>query len=167
MLDKLGEILLKSKIEKANSGRKRSFLPWHRIEKIALIINKEEALNKSAIDAYIERTKKHVEVFHIELSSKEPSYSDWECFASKDKSLLKMPKNKRLSALKNKEFDLVINTCENEFFSSALSSSLSAPLKCGAGSQFSDSDLIIKKTTKGGLLSYLDDVVTYLKMIKS
>lgn len=168
MLNKLSERILKSKIKKDNALRSRAFLPWDKIDKIALIISNEEALNKSAIDKYLERTKKYVEVFHIELKSKEPTYNDWECFAKKDKSVLKFPKNNKLNKLKSKHFDLVINACpQDELFSTALASTLNAPLKCGSGSRFNDCDLIIKRTERTELLKYLDDVTHYLKMIKS
>jgi hypothetical protein len=168
MFGKIGEIVLKSKIEKDNAIRSRKFLSWDNIENIALIVSKEQDLNKSAIDKYIERTKKHIEVFHIELSSKEPSYGDWECFARKDKSLLQLPKKSRIDALRSKHFDLVINTCEeNSFFSTAVSSSLNAALKCGSSNRFNDTDLIIKKTEPFNLIKYLDDIVVYLKMIRS
>ncbi|MCC6372246.1 MAG: hypothetical protein IT236_14675 [Bacteroidia bacterium] len=168
MLNNLAEILLKSKIEKDNAQRKRRFLNWDKIEKIALIVSKDEALNKSAIDTYIERTKKYVEVFHIELNSKEPSYGDWECFSKKDKSLLRLPKKNRIEKLKTKNFDLVINTSNtDELFSTSLSSSINAALKCGTSERFNDTDLIIVKKESGNLIKYLDDVVTYLKMIKN
>lgn len=167
MLTKLSELILKAKIRKDNAIRNRKFLSWDEITKIALIIDKEQNLNKSVLDKFIERTQKHVEVFHLELQSKEPSYHDWQCFGKKDKSVLKLPKNNKLTALKSKQFDLVINTCsENDFFSTALVSSLNAPLKCGLGNRFNDCDLIVKRSETTNLIKYLDDVTHYLKMIK-
>jgi hypothetical protein len=166
MLRRISEIVLKSRIEKDNAIRSRKFMSWDNIDKIALIVHKEQVHNKSAIDSYIARTNKHVEVFYLEPHSKEPSYGDWECFTKKDKSLLGLPKKERLNALKSRHFDIVINTCDADFFSTAISSALNAPLKCGSSGYYKDTDLIITKSEPFNLIKYLDDTVIYLKMIR-
>jgi hypothetical protein len=167
MLSSIAKILVKSQITRENTTRKKKFLPWDNIEKIALIINKDDSVNKSAIDKFVEGTRKYVEVFYIEIKSKDSSYNDWHCFSKKDRSLFNLPKKNIESGLRHKKFDVVINTCEGDnLFSTAICSSLSAPLKCTTSSKFNDGDMIIKKTEPFHLLNYLADTIKYLKMIR-
>lgn len=168
MLNKLAEITLRSQITKNNSSRQKQFLPWDKIQKIALIISKDTTINKSAIDKFINDSQKYVEVFFIELSSKEPSYGDWNCLTKKDKSLLSLPKNQTFEGLKDKKFDLVINAANQSIlFASAITSALKAPLKCSQATNYNEAELIIEKTEPFNLINYLNDVVKYLKMIKT
>lgn len=167
MLRSIAQISLRSKIRRDNLARQKKFLPWDKIEKIALIIDKDNSLNKSALDKFVEETKKYIQVFYIEISSKQPTYHDWKCFSKKDTSLLHLPKKNLESQLKHKQFDVVINTCsEKNLFSASLCSSLSAYLKCSMSNDHNVSDLIIKKTEPFDVISYLNDVIKYLKMIR-
>lgn len=168
MLNKLAEITLRSQITKNNSTRQKQFLPWDKIQKIALVISKDETINKSAIDKFISDSQKHIEVFFIELSSKTPGYGDWKCYTKKDKTLLGLPKNTVTQDLATKKFDLVINAANHStLFASAITSALQAPLKCAQATNFSEAELIIEKTVPFNLINYLNDVVKYLKMIKT
>ena len=158
---------LGSKINKDNLGRKRHFIPWDQVQKIALVLHKNDEVNKSAMDKLLDGTKKFVEVFYVELSSKAPSYSDWRCFSKKDASLLGLPQQAVLSELQKKSFDLVINTSnDSELFATALVSTLKAPFKCGCSKKYNDVDLIIKKTEPYNVMNYLDEVLRYVKMIR-
>src|SRR4051812_26298355 len=94
MLSFIARMAVRAKAEKGLKTRTRKFLPWEKIEKIALIICKDAYVNKSAIDKFIHDSKKYIEVFYIELRSKEPSFGDWQCFSKKDRSLLKLPTTK-------------------------------------------------------------------------
>lgn len=167
MLTNFAEILLKSKIERDNRQRHKKFLPWDKIERIALITNNQLAGNKSAVDKFIEQSGKYIEVFLVETENKEATYADWHCFVKKDRSLFKLPRKQKLEALAGKQFDLVINTCpDDNLFATSLSSALKASLKCGASSRFMDTDLIIKFSEPFNLPGYLGNVVKYLKMIR-
>jgi len=168
MLKTIAEISLKSKVNRENEPIKKQFLPWDRIEKIAIVIRKHDDLNKSEIDRFVEATQKYIEIFFVELDSKLPTYSDWHCFSKKDKSLLKLPKNNLIKELKKKQFDLVINTStEDDLFSIALSSSLLSVIQCDSSDRFNNADLIIKKNDKYSIIDYLKEVIKYLKMIKN
>ncbi len=168
MINKLAEITLRSQVAKDNLTLPKYFLSWDKIEKIALIISKDETINKSALDKFIGDSQKYVEVFFIELNSKEPSFGDWKCFTKKDKSILSLPKKTSSNHLINKKFDLVINASNNfQLFASAITSTLKAPVKCGQTSGFNEVQLIIQKTVPFNLINYLNDVVKYLKMIKT
>jgi hypothetical protein len=168
MLKGIARILLRSKINRDNLTRKKKFLSWEKIEKIALIIDKNTHLNKSILDKFVEETKKYIQVFYIEIDSKGPTYHDWKCFSKKDRSFFHLPKKKLESELKHKQFDVIINTCnENNLFSASLCSSLSAYLKCGRDNDHNVSDLVIKKAETSDLIGYLNDVIKYLKMIKA
>lgn len=167
MLNKLAEITLKSQVAKDNSATQKQFLPWDKIQKVALVISKDQTINKSAIDKFISDSQKHVEVFFIELNSKEKSFGDWKCFTKKEKSLLNLPKKPILDELQSKKFDLVINASTNfNLFASAITSGIKAPVKCGQHNGFNEVQLIIQKTEPFNLINYLNDVVKYLKMIK-
>jgi len=168
MLGALAKMILKSKIKRDNLRRQKKFMPWEQIEKMALIIETQDSLNKSLIDKFIDDTKKHIEVFYIELQSKEPSYNDWHCFSKKDKSLWNLPAKSVESELRTKKFDAVINTCtETNLFAMSVCSSVPAYLKCGEHAGFNLADLIIKNTQPFNLKNYLDETVRYLKMIRT
>lgn len=168
MINKLAEITLRSQVAKDNLALPKYFLSWDKIEKIALIISKDETINKSALDKFIADSQKYVEVFFIELNSKQPSFGDWKCFTKKDKSLLSLPKKTISNDLINKKFDLVINASNNfQLFASAITSTIKAPVKCGQTNGFNEVQLIIQKTVPFNLINYLNDVVKYLKMIKT
>lgn len=167
MLSSLARFRLRSRIKKDNTGRKKQFMPWEKIEKIALVLHGHDGLNKSAIDRFIDDTKKFVEVFYIDLKSKTPAYADWRCFSKKDASVLSLPRPVVFDELKNKKFDLVIATPgHNAQFAAALVSGMQAPFKCGFTGDFNEVDLIIERPRPGQLSSYLEDVMKYLKMIK-
>ncbi|PBQ30708.1 hypothetical protein CNR22_02605 [Sphingobacteriaceae bacterium] len=167
MFKALAKIILRSRVSQENAIRQKKFIPWDKIENVALIIEKQESLNKSVIDRFIDESKKHVEVFYIETDSKDKTYGDWNCYSKKDKSLWNLPKKEKESELKTKKFDAVINTCsETNLFAIAVFSSLAAYLKCAQNNSFNLPDLIIKKTDAFSLKNYLDETVKYLKMIK-
>lgn len=164
----IAESLLRSQIKKDNSGVKKQFIPWDNIQRIALIIEGNDHFNKSALDKFIAESKKYVEVFYVELKSKQATFSDWQCFSKKDKNTVSLPKKELLEALKKKQFDLVINTIhEDELYAVSLCSSLPAPFKIGHSGKYNDVNLIIKRIEHHNLISYLNDALRYLKMIKS
>ncbi len=164
----IANILVKAKIKRETLGRKKAFLTWHQIEKIALLIESSETINKSEIDVFIRDTKKYVEVYYLELQSKQATYSDWNCLTKKDQTLLKLPKAAIESAFKQKAFDLVLNTCsEKNLFAISLSNSNAAPLHCNVGNKFNDADLIVKRLFNQKLVNYLSNVLIYLKMIRN
>ncbi len=167
MFAALAKIILKSRIEKENNSRKKRFLSWDAIQKMALLIEHDPKLNKSQIDRFVQESGKYVEVFYIETTSELSSFGDWHCFTRKETGFLKLPKQNSLVELKGKKFDLLINTCNSHnLFAIALSSSIEATLKLGTASKFSESDMIISKNEGLGLLAYLKVVDSYLKMIK-
>ena len=167
MLKAIAEISLKTKIAKDNSLRKKQFLPWSKIEKIALILNEKDRINKSKIDNFISKTEKFVEVFYVELNSKQVTYDDWQCFSRKDKSLLNLPKEILLRQLAARKFDVVINTANDDnLYAISIASSIHAPLRCGSSSKFDDVDLIVKKTSPDDVINYLNNVINYIKMIR-
>lgn len=164
----IAEILVKSKVKRESLQRKKAFLNWQKIEKIALIIEEKDAFSKSEIDAWIKETAKYVEVFYIDLKSKQPQYNDWHCFTRKDKSLLGLPNTNSTNLIKNKQFDLLINTCEeSNLFSISLSANCGAQLHCSSSNLYNEADLIVKRLLNQKLLNYLNNVLYYLKMIKT
>jgi len=164
----IAEMIVRSKIEKESTGRKKQFLSWEKIEKIALIIGKNETLNKSAIDKFIQDSKKFIEVFYVELNSRQPTYGDWHCFSKKDASLLKLPTARVTEDLAKKDFDLVINTAgEDELFPVALCTALPAAYKCSSSAKYNNTVLVVERSVPNNLTDYLNDTFKYLKMIKA
>lgn len=166
MLRWLAELLLKHRIQRANALRNPRFLQWDHIEKIALILDGREPINKNEMDRFIGATQKFVEVFYVEPQAATPSFSDWRCFSKKDRSVLQLPKNPVTDELQQKKFDLVINTAQNDLYSNAVAAALPAPFKCGnSGAELTD--LLILRKSQLPVLQHLNDVVTYLKMIRT
>ncbi len=167
MINKLTEIILKSQISKNNTSLKKKFLPWNEIQTIALVLSHNNTINKSAVDKFINDSQKHIDVFLIELKSKDASFNDWHCFTKKDKTILNLPKKNQLINLQNQKFDLIINAAEEfNLFAASITSEIKAPFKCGLPSSFNENDLIIQKTNPFNLINYLNDVLRYLKLIK-
>jgi hypothetical protein len=167
MLKPLAEIILNSKIAKENLKRSKQFLPWDRIKTVALLLNQNDKINKSAIDKFIDGTGKLVSVYYIEMASKTATYADWQCLTKKERTFLGLPRAGVLQQLKNKKFDLVINTSpESDLFSSAITAAITATLKCGGGKKYRELDLIILKADPYHVIDYLNEVVKYLKMIR-
>lgn len=162
----LAELYVKNCISRDNATRNRQFLSWDRIEKIALILDQADHINKSEVDKFVSDTRKYVDVFYVELGSGKPTFGDWRCFPRKDRSLLHLPKAAVRDEVRKKNFDLVINTSGDRLFSAALTAAISAPFKCGNG-MTAGTDLIIARDEKTPLLNHLNDVVTYLKMIRT
>lgn len=166
MFEWIAKVYLRNRIARDNAARKKQFLSWEKIEKIALILDQKDKINKSEIDKFLESTKKFVDVFYIELSSQTPSFGDWRCFSKKDRSILRLPKGPLQEEIRKKKFDVVINTSGGRLFSYAIAASLQAPFKCGDG-EYNSSDLIVTRDEKTPLIRHLNDVVTYLKMIRT
>ena len=167
MLTSIARFSLQSRISKDNIHRKKHFLPWEKIEKIGLILHQADNINKSALEKFIDSTKKYLDVFYVDLTTKQALYGDWHCYTKKDATFLGLPRSTVLAELRKQKFDLVINTCgDHEFFATALVSSLNAPFKCGNSKTFNDVDLIIKKTEPYQVVDYLNEVIRYLNMIK-
>jgi len=167
MFTSIANYLTRSKIHRQNSARKKQFSDWHKIEKIALVIDEIKNLNKSEADKFIEGLKKYTGVFYVEPSSKLPSFSDWTCFSKKDKTILNLPKSIVLNNLNSKKFDLVISVSgQNPLFTANITSQINAAFKCGNNNLFGELDLIIERKDKD-LVSYLKEVVKYLQMIRT
>lgn len=162
----IAETYLKKRISQDNATRNRQFLSWDRIEKIALIVDEVDNINKSEMDNFVSNTKKNVDVFYVELKSDKPTFADWRCFPKKDSSLLRLPKSAVREEVRKKNFDLVINTSGDRLFSAALTATLSAPFKCGNG-KVARTDLIITRDEKTPLQNHLNEIVNYLKMIRT
>lgn len=168
MLKTIAEISLKSRIGRDNQVRKKQFLPWDQVQTVALVLSSADKINKSAIDKFIDGTGKLFSVFYVETAAKTATYSDWQCFCKKDRSLLGLPQQKVLDELKNKKFDLAINTSpESDLFSTALVSAFYATLKCGSSKKYNELDLIIQKADPYHVIDYLNELVKYLKMIRT
>lgn len=168
MFSSLARYLAKSKIINADSKRKRDFIDWNSIDKIALLIDTSAPVNKSEIDKFTESTGKYCDVYFLELNSKVPSYSDWICFTKKDKTALNLPKSHIDSTLKNRKYQLVINVCQKfDLYAALLCSQLNAPYNCGIQNLFGETDLIIEKEKDKGVTLYLKEVVRYLQMIRT
>jgi hypothetical protein len=167
MLAGITRWILGRKLKQNSDLVQHNFLSWNKVQKIALIISKENNINRSAIDQWVSNTKKYVEVFFVETSSKSPSYADWHCFTKKEKGFLNLPKSEIEAQLQKKEFDLVINcgSAEN-FFAAALLLALKAPFKCSSENELQDANLIVKKSESGNLITHLQDTVRYLEMIR-
>jgi hypothetical protein len=168
MIKGVAEKRLRARLARDVKERKKDFLSWEKISTIALILSSEDHPSKDFIDRFVASTGKYVEVFYIETDSQVPSYSDWSCFTRKERTVLKLPRKTVISSLHKKHFDLVINACpEGTLFAKHLLSILNAPLKCSSSGRLTDADLVIKRKGLPGLPEYLQEVIRYLKMIRT
>ena len=79
-----------------------------------------------------------------------------------------MPRQIIQQEIRKKKYDLAINTCsESDIFATTLMAILPATLKCGKGKKFNELDLIIQKSDPYHVIDYLNEVIKYLKMIRS
>lgn len=163
----ISNILLKTQLARENTATKKQFLKWDAIEKIAIIVDNTTPINKSLMDTFCIDTKCYVEVYYVELNSKEATYADWKCYTKKHKTIFNLPKQLYLNELKSKQFNCVINTCNQQnLFAISLQSALQASLNCSDNNDYNQTDLIILKLPQSTVISYLNDVIHYLKMIK-
>jgi hypothetical protein len=140
---------------------------WDRIKKVALVLESSPRVNKSEIDAFLERLGKYVEVFYVEARSYKPSFSDWRCFTRQHFNLLSLPKQKVLDDLRKKEFDLVINASSgDEPTSVLLAAAIPAGLHCTSAEKFHGAQLVITANNTSGIIDYLTQVMHYLQMIR-
>lgn len=166
MFQFIARSLLNRRITREDARRKRQFAPWEHIQHVALILDQKDNINKSELDKFIDATRKTVEVFYIELGSATHSFADWRCFSRKDKSLLDLPKGQVEQEVRKKKFDLVIDTARDGLFGQALVLALQAPFKCSSH-EHRPVDLVIARSERTPLLQHLNDVMTYLKMIRT
>ncbi len=167
MFDSISRWLLKSKLSQKNKEAKRRFLTWDQVNSLALIISQDSAINRNALDKWIADTKKFVEVFYIETSSKVATYGDWFCFTRKEKTLFNLPKKTVEEELLQKKYDLIINTSGNQnYFAAAVLLALDAPYKCAASTELQDANLIVSPSVQGNLIHQLQDTMRYLQMIR-
>lgn len=167
MFKSIARWLLRSKLSQVSPDTPKDFLSWAQINSIGLIISKDSALNRNALDKWISDTKKFVEVFYIETSAKVPSFGDWYCFTKKDKSLFELPKKSIEQELHDKKYDLVINTASaKDLFAAAVLIAIKAPYKCAASPELQDANLIVSPSVEGNLIHQLQDTMRYLQMIR-
>lgn len=164
----IADILVRSQLKKENDKRKKKFLAWQQIEKVALLLESEESLQKNEIDKFVYDSQKYVEVIYVELRSKEPSFGNWKCFIKKDKNLLGLPKKNCFNYFEGKKYDLLINTCKEEnLFALSLTAKIQSTLHCSSVNVYNESDLIVKRLENQKLINYLNNTLIYLKMIKT
>jgi hypothetical protein len=168
MLKSVAGHTVKSLVRKKTNQAHKKFLNWEEIRSIALVVEDAEMVSKHLLDTLLDEFKKHCDVFYLELKAKTPTYADWHCLTKKDKNLIGLPKKKVLDTFKTKKYDLIINAAgQSIFYSAALSSSLQSTCTCSSTEEFGHSDLIIKRAEKQDLITYLREVLRYLKMINS
>ena len=168
MLSLLAEIQLKSTIRNFGNSKTQQFIPWDQIQKMALVLDSSQNINKSIIDKFINRQNKYVDVFYIEANAKASTYADWQSLLKTDLNLLKLPKSTLLQNLHKKQFDLVINTCdETNAIAMAITAALKANFKCCPFETYNETNLVIKKSSDIKLIDYLEEVIKYIKLIKN
>ncbi len=166
MLGFIAKLRLKAALKRHYLSRLKAFKNWDHIDKIALILSNVDNINKSKLDQFVEQSKKHMEVYFIELNVKEASFNDWICFTKSSKNVLGLMRKNVAQIIDGKKYDLVIDTTtNNKLFSAHLSSSLVAPFKCGATNTYDQNDLIILRNNDQDLLTYLNEVIRYIRMI--
>jgi|GEM_PF-1041486 len=168
MIQFIRNYLTRSKAIAANKLRKKKFLEWGEIKSIALILDKETSYNKSKLDEFIASLGVFTEVFYCEINSKTPSYNDWNCLTKKDKNIWALPAGVETEKIKKKKFDLVISlNRKSHLYSAYLTSILDAVFKIGTKDVCGELDIIIETETGKSPEQDLNEILRYLKMIKT
>jgi hypothetical protein len=161
------DLIIRSKLS-SNASGKKNFVSWDKIKTIALIVDHKSASNKSQLDKFIYETDKVVDVYFIDGHVKESAIKNFTTFIKADRSLFGLPNSKAIAKLKQQSYDLVINAAFNESdFSSIIANTLKTGCRSGFKSRLNELDLIIERKPNQELISYLGDVVTYVKMIRN
>jgi hypothetical protein len=168
MLKTIAGFKIRSKVRLRKTNEGRSFPEWSRINRIALVIEEENNVSKQQMDNFLKSVQKYTEVYYLELNRKSASYSDWNCIYRKGKSLLGLPTKEIENQALRQSYDLVINAVQSSAsFATALCCDFRSNCLCSCSDFFGHSDLIIKRHENQTLVSYLEEVVRYIKMIKN
>lgn len=161
------DLIIRSKLS-SNASGKKNFVSWDKIKTIALIVDHKSAFNKSLLDKFIYETDKVVDVYFIDGHIKESDIKNFITFIKADRSLFGLPNAKAIAKLKQQPYELVINAAFNEQdFSSIIVNTLKTVCRSGFQSRLNELDLIIERKPNQELISYLGDVVIYVKMIRN
>ena len=168
MLKFLANMQVRLYLKGLNEAQKKQFLNWDKIKKIAIVVNHQATFNKQNLLQYIGKWQKDVTVIFIEPHAKSASHEEWQCIVKKDLNLLKLPKQRVLTSLKQQTFDLVISTADAEDnIAQMVSAAIPAELKSATVDTHVFANLVIKKNVENQLIQYLEEVIRYLKMIKN
>lgn len=159
--------ILKFALKKQRSGKK-AFVPWDKVKSALLIIDAKSGDHKQKLDKFIYESDKKWDVVFINLKSKEPIYKNLIELNSKDKNLIGLPNNKAISKISNTSYDLLINAAfEDLEYASILTHKAKAVFKCGFQAVGQELDLVLIREKGRGVYDYLDEMVSYLQMIKN
>jgi hypothetical protein len=158
--------LANKRIKQLLQPNQGNFSNWEQIHRVALVVKSDDHFTKQAIEQWVNRNKRTVEIFFFDKTAKAPAYNDWHCITSKELRL-GLPLMALLKGFQANKYDIVINTMQElDPAMSCIAASLQAPLRCNTLMDKTSPQLIIKRTTES-LTAYLDEVVSYLKMIKN
>lgn len=160
--------LTRSKTVSVNKTRKKQFLEWEQVKSIALIIDKDTGVNKSKIDAFTASLGVYTEVFYCEINAKTATYGDWTCLTKKDKNIWALPSGVEIEKIKKKKFDLSITlNRKGSFYTAYLTSVIHAVYKCGQRDVCGELDILIEIESDKSPEQELNEILRYLKMIKT
>ena len=158
--------LANNRIKQLLQPNQGNFSNWEHIQRIAIVIKNDDQFTKQELEQWVNKSKRTVEIFLLDKVAKSPAYTDWHCITSKE-IRLGLPLMALLKGYQANKYDLVINTMQSEEPAmSCIAASLQTPFRCNTVMDKTSPQLIIKRTTLS-LTAYLDEVVSYLKMIKN
>lgn len=167
MVRSIGKILVKSKLKKTELSRNKGFLPWDKVNKLAILIEKDAEFSKFELDEFIDKCKKMVDIYYLETSNKIATFSDWNCLTKNHKSLFGLPIKSVEQNILTKKYDLIINTCKSEnLYAISLAISAQATMHCGFENNFNEPDFVVLKSGNQKLIGYLTNLMNYLKMLR-
>jgi hypothetical protein len=163
----LKELILVSRLKHTEAGG-RNFLPWHKTKTVALVIDSKTSHSKNLIDKFIYEADKVVDVYYLDIYSKESAIKNFITFTRQEKNIFGLPNRKASDKVPNKRYDLLVNASFAELdYSSVLTNLIKATCKCGFQSRLSELDLIVSRKPGQSFENYLDELVNYLKMIRN
>lgn len=167
MLKSVARLIVRAGLRREKPAEKK-FIPWNDIRTMAVIIGSGEKVNKSQVDRFVDSSGKHVDVYFVELAASRPAFTDWKCLGRADRNFFRLPVKRVQDELRQKHYDLVVNTCDGSLlFPAAVAAVIRAPLKCAVSDLFGYANLEVSRQRNSDLPAYLEDVKKYLMMIRS
>ncbi len=168
MLGLMADIQLNWRLRKLRKRKRKQPANWQAVEKIAVIINSANPVNKNEIDRQLHGLGKYAEVFFVETANKKPTYGDWTCFTREHVNVFGLPRKKVMENLQKQTFDMVINTSPYpDRFSAMVSACIPSSFNCVCNNDLRQADLNIVADSKEGAANLLSQAFYYLQMIRA
>lgn len=151
---------------KETHAKEQLFLNWAQVNRLALVLSAPLLGSKSELDQWILKSNKQVEVYYIESTAKQTSFSDWQCFTKFQSTWYQLPNAACLQSIQPRHYDVVICLSKTiNYFEQSLVAQLKAKLKLSALTSLPFYALTIERGETISNTDYLNNCVHYLTLL--